>query len=304
MFTRTRVVGSGLGASPAPGLTRDFPGLTPEPGRLQGPRPGLEVAPQSPARESRGLQSQRVPGAYTMIVPNENRRNQIKRIAEQELESLEKWKEQHRAKPVNLAPRRLGGSQSEAEVRQKQQLQLMQSKYQQKLKREESVRIKKEAEEAEMQKMKAIQREKSNKLEEKKRLQENLRREAFREHRQYKTAEFLSRLAAELPDRSTHQIALHDPQSSTWARSRAYKDSLKEEENKKLQKMKEEQHQKSELLEFKRQQQEEERTKTHQAEHRRVNNVFLDRLQGKSQPGGFEHFGGHWNTNSGNSWDV
>ncbi|XP_059233750.1 epithelial-stromal interaction protein 1 isoform X2 [Mustela nigripes] len=304
MFTRTRVVGSGLGASPAPRLTRDLPGRPPEPGRLQGPRPSLEVAPQSPARESRGLQSQRVPGAYTMIVPNENRRNQIKRIAEQELESLEKWKEQHRAKPVNLAPRRLGGSQSEAEVRQKQQLQLRQSKYQQKLKREESVRIKKEAEEAEMQKMKAIQREKSNKLEEKKRLQENLRREAFREHRQYKTAEFLSRLAAELPDRSTHQIALHDPQSSTWARSRAYKDSLKEEENKKLQKMKEEQHQKSELLEFKRQQQEEERTKTHQAEHRRVNNVFLDRLQGKSQPGGFEHFGGHWNTNSGNSWDV
>ncbi|XP_047579487.1 epithelial-stromal interaction protein 1 isoform X1 [Lutra lutra] len=303
MFTRTRVVGSGLGASPAPGLTRDLPGRPPEPGRLQGPRPGLEVAPQSPARESRGLQSQRVPGAYTMIVPNENRRNQIKRIAEKELESLEKWKEQHRAKPVNLAPRQLGGSQSEAEVRQKQQLQLMQSKYQQKLKREESVRIKKEAEEAKMQKMKAIQREKSNKLEEKKRLQENLRRETFREHRQYKTAEFLSRLAAELPDRSTHQIA-HDPQSSTWARSRAYKDSLKEEENKKLQKMKEEQHQKSELLEFKRQQQEEERTKTHQAEHRRVNNVFLDRLQGKSQPGGFEHFGGHWNTNSGNSWDV
>ncbi|XP_032729850.1 epithelial-stromal interaction protein 1 isoform X1 [Lontra canadensis] len=304
MFTGTRVVGSGLGASPAPGLTRDLPGRPPEPGRLQGPRPGLEVAPQSPARESRGLQSQRVPGAYTMIVPNENRRNQIKRIAEKELESLEKWKEQHRAKPVNLAPLRLGGSQSEAEVRQKQQLQLMQSKYQQKLKREESVRIKKEAEEAKMQKMKAIQREKSNKLEEKKRLQENLRREEFREHRQYKTAEFLSRLATELPDRSTHQIALHDPQSSTWARSQAYKDSLKEEENKKLQKMKEEQHQKSEFLEFKQQQQEEERTKTHQAEHRRVNNVFLDRLQGKSQPGGLEHFGGHWNTNSGNSWDV
>nr|XP_035946920.1 epithelial-stromal interaction protein 1 isoform X6 [Halichoerus grypus] len=112
------------------------------------------------------------------------------------------------------------------------------------LKREESVRIRKEAEEAKMQKMKAIQREKSNKLEEKKKLQESLRREAFREHRQYKTAEFLSRLEAELPDRSTRQIALRDPQSSTWARSQAYKDSLKEEENKKLQKKKEEQHQK------------------------------------------------------------
>lgn len=244
------------------------------------------------------------PGAYTMIAPNENRRSQIQRIAEQELKNLEKWKEQHRAKPVNLVPRRLGGSQSEAEVRQKQQLQLMQSKYQRKLKREESVRIKKEAEEAQIQKMKAIQREKSNKLEEKKRFQENLRREAFREHHQYKTAEFLSRLDTELPDRSTRPVAFPDPPSSTWARSRAYKDSLKEEENKKLQKMKEEQHQKSELLEFNQQQQEEARTRIHQAEHRRVNNVFLDRLQGKSQPGGLEHFGGHWNMSSGNSWDV
>ncbi|XP_077711678.1 epithelial-stromal interaction protein 1 isoform X7 [Canis aureus] len=219
-----------------------------EPGPQQGPRPGVEGAPRSPAEDSPGPAARRPPGAYTMIAPNENRRSQIQRIAEQELKNLEKWKEQHRAKPVNLVPRRLGGSQSEAEVRQKQQLQVMQSKYQQKLKREESVRIKKEAEEAQIQKMKAIQREK--------------------------------------------------------ARSWAYKDSLKEEENKKLQKMKEEQHQKSELLEFNQQQQEEARTKIHQAEHRRVNNVFLDRLQGKSQPGGLEHFGGHWNMNSGNSWDV
>nr|XP_019605378.1 PREDICTED: epithelial-stromal interaction protein 1 isoform X4 [Rhinolophus sinicus] len=179
----------------------------------------------------------------------------------------------------------------------------MQSKYQQKLKREEAVRLKKEAEEAEIQKMKAIQREKSNKLEEKKRLQENLRREAFREHQQLKTAEFLSRLETERPNRSTCQFPPRDPHSSTWARNQAYKDSLKEEENRKLQKMKEEQHQKSELLEFKRQQQEEKRTNTLQAEQRRVNNAFLDRLQG-SQPGGLENFGGDWNMNSGNSWDM
>uniref|UniRef100_A0ABI7XXT4 Epithelial stromal interaction 1 n=1 Tax=Felis catus TaxID=9685 RepID=A0ABI7XXT4_FELCA len=285
MFTRTRVVGSGLGAPPAPRPAREPPGRPREPGQLQGPRPGSQATPQSPSQESPRLAGQRCTGAYTLITPNENRRNQIQRIAEKELENLEKWREQQRAKPVTLAPRRLGGSQSEAEVRQKQQLQLMQSKYQQK----------------------------SNKLEEKKRLQENLRREAFREHQQYKTAEFLSRLDTESPDRSTCQKALHDSQSSTWklpvlpgnptsARSWAYKDSLKEEENKKLQKMKEEQRQKSELLEFNRQQQEEERTRTHQAEHKRVNNAFLDRLQGKSQPGGFEHFGGHWNMNSGNSW--
>ncbi|ELK10032.1 Epithelial-stromal interaction protein 1 [Pteropus alecto] len=84
------------------------------------------------------------------------------------------------------------------------------------------------------------------------------------------------------------------------ARSQAYRDSLREEENRKLQKMKEEQHQKSELLELKRQQQEEERTKTQQAEHRRahsakalfqalrvgVNKAEKSQTMWKLQPGG------------------
>ncbi|XP_069323317.1 epithelial-stromal interaction protein 1 isoform X2 [Eulemur rufifrons] len=304
MYTRSRVLGSGLGASSSSRPGQDPHGQRGGLGPLPGQRPGLEAAPEGPSRESTEHAGHRRTGAYTLIAPNESRRNQIQRIAAQELANLERWKEQNRAKPVHLVPRRLGGSQSEAEVRQKQQLQLVQSKYQQKIKREESIRIKKEAEEAELQKMKAIQREKSNKLEEKRRLQENLRREAFREHQQYKTAEFLSRLSTELPNRSACPPARPDPRSSTWARSWAYKNSLKEEENQKLQKMKDEQHQKSELLELKRQQQEEERAKIHQTEHRRVNNAFLDRLQGKSQPGGLEQSRGYWNMNSGNSWGI
>lgn len=293
-----------LGAVPAPRQTGGPSMRRREPDPLPGTPQVLEATPETRSQDGPGHEGQRLTGAYTLIAPNENRRKQIQMIAEKELENLEKWKEQHRVKPVNLAPTRLGGSQSEAEVRQKQQLQLKQSKYQQKLKREESVRIKKEAEEVEIQKMKAIQREKSKKLEEKKRLQENIRREAFREHQQYKTAEFLNRLETELPNRSTYQTACQNLQSSAWARRQAYKDSIKEEENKKLQKMKEEQHQKSEFLEFKRQQQEEERIRTQQDEHRRVNNAFLDRLQGRSQPGGLEHFGGYWNMNGGNSWDI
>ncbi|XP_054442353.1 epithelial-stromal interaction protein 1 [Pteronotus mesoamericanus] len=304
MYSRSTLLGSGLGSSSASRPARDPSGQRRELDPLQSPGQSLEKTSESPSREGLEHAGQRLVGAYTLIAPNENRRNQIQRIAEKELENLAKWKEQQRAKPVHLVPRRLGGSESEAEVRQKQQLQLMQSKYQQKLKREEAIRIKKEAEEAEIQKMKAIQRQKSEKLEEKKRLQENLRREAFREHQHYKTAEFLSRLETESPSRSTCQAARHDPPSSAWARSQAYKYSLREEENKKLQKMKEEQHQKSELLEFKRQQQEEERTRTHQAEHRRVNNAFLDRLQVKSQPGGLEHFRSSWTMNSGNSSDI
>ncbi|XP_053521421.1 epithelial-stromal interaction protein 1 isoform X2 [Artibeus jamaicensis] len=331
MYTRSRLLGSGLGSSSSSRPAQDASGQHREGDQLQGPRQSLEATSESPSRERLEHTGQRLSsvdwmmpmytrervGAYTLIAPNENRRSQIQRIAEKELENLAKWKEQHRAKPVHLMPVRLGGSKSEAEVRQKQQLQLMQSKYQQKLKKEEAVRIKKEAEEAEIQKMKAIQREKSEKLEVKKRFQENLRRETFREHQQYKTAEFLSRLETEWPNRSICQTAHHNPQSSPWrqndgyrerfdgcqmgvgcegmgkeAKSQVYKDSLKEEENRKLQKMKEEQHQKSELLEFKQQQQEKERTRNHQAAHRRVNNAFLDRLQGKSQPGGLEHFGG------------
>ncbi|KAM4860284.1 epithelial-stromal interaction protein 1 isoform 2-T2 [Thomomys bottae] len=273
MYTRSRVIGTkNSSSSISPHPSQQLRGLGP----LQSQRQGLERVPQGPALKSSEHAGQRSTNAYTLIAPNENRRQQIQRIAEQELANLEKWKQQNRPKPIHLVPRRLGGNQSEYEVRKKQQLQLMQSKYQQKLKREESLRIKKEAEEAELQKMKAIQREKSNKLEEKKRLQETLRRERLRDHHQYKTAEFLSGLDTELPNRRTCQTTFHDPQSSTW----------------------------NKLLEPKRQQQEEERAKIHQTEHRRVNNAFLDRLQGSSQPGGHGQSGGYCNMNSANSWDI
>ncbi|XP_010635383.1 epithelial-stromal interaction protein 1 [Fukomys damarensis] len=273
MYVRSTVVG----ARPGPSLASRDPGVRGGELRpLRSQKQGLEAAPQGLARASLGSPDQRSTGAYTLIAPNETRRQQIQRIAEQELASLEKWKEQNRAKPIYHLPRQLGGSQSEFEVRQRQQLQLIQSKYQQKLKREESIRLKKEAEEAELQKMKAIQREKSNKLEEKKLIQEKLRREALRKHPQYKTPEFLSRLDRELPHRSASPFALHDPQSSTW----------------------------NKLPEPSRQPHEEERAKIHQSEHKRVNNAFLDQFQGKSQPGGLEWSGGDWNTNTGNSWGI
>ncbi|XP_045143078.1 epithelial-stromal interaction protein 1 isoform X2 [Echinops telfairi] len=304
MYTHSKVVGSRLGATPAPRPDPDPSARRQELDPLRAQKLGSEA--ENPWRESSKFTGQgpQHTGAYTLITPNETRRRKLQRIAEKELKDLEEWKEQNRAKPLNLVPRRLGGSQSEAEVRQKQQLQLMQSKYQQKLKREESVRLKKAAEEADIQKMKAIQREKSNKLEEKKSLQDKLRRDAFREHHQYKTAEFLSQLDTEFPNRSAWPIAPRDPQPSTWARSQAYKDSLKEEESRNLQKMKAEQRRKSELLELKRQQQEEERAQSQHTEHRRVNNAFLDRLQGASRPGGLEQSGGYWNMNRGNSWGM
>ncbi|XP_054695547.1 epithelial-stromal interaction protein 1 isoform X2 [Grus americana] len=98
---------------------------------------------------------------YVLITPNETRRNQLQQIAKKELDDLERWKEEHRPGPIKLAPQRLGGKESEAQARQKQQMMLIQSKYQQKHKREEYVNAKKAAEEAKILKQKAIQREKT-----------------------------------------------------------------------------------------------------------------------------------------------
>ncbi|XP_059129281.1 epithelial-stromal interaction protein 1 isoform X1 [Peromyscus eremicus] len=315
MYTRSRVVGPGLGTSSS---SRDHTGdgQHKELHQQQSRRQSLErPAPKDPMMERQGRADQGSTGTYTLIAPNASRRQKIQRIAEQELADLERWKQQNRAKPVHLVPQRLGGSQSESEVRQKQQLQQMRSKYQQKLKRDESLRIRREAEEAELQQMKAVQREKSNKLEEKRQLQESLRRDAFREHHQHKTAEFLSRLDTDRRKRTACQTAPHASQSSvwklpvlprdpSWASSQTHKDSLRKEDNQKSQKMRDGQHQKSKLLETKGQHQEEERAQILQAEHWRVNNAFLDRLQGKSQPGGLEQSGGCWNMNSTNSWGV
>ncbi|XP_010072513.1 PREDICTED: epithelial-stromal interaction protein 1-like, partial [Pterocles gutturalis] len=97
---------------------------------------------------------------YVLITPNETRRNQLQQIAKKELDDLERWKEEHRPGPIKLVPQRLGGKESEAQARTKQQMMLMQSKYQQKHKREKYVEAKKATEKAEILKKKAIQREK------------------------------------------------------------------------------------------------------------------------------------------------
>ncbi|XP_078503622.1 epithelial-stromal interaction protein 1-like [Lissotriton helveticus] len=131
---------------------------------------------------------------YHIMHPNEERRNKVQAIAIKEMEDLEQNKEAHRPGPINLGPRRLGGNVSEYEAREQQQLGLCQSKYQQQMKREEYKRKQKEAEDAEIQKMKAVQREKANQLEEKRRQQEKERRDTFEDDRHHINNAFLERL--------------------------------------------------------------------------------------------------------------
>ncbi|NXL96054.1 ESIP1 protein, partial [Alectura lathami] len=235
--------------------------------------------------------------SYVMITPNETRRNQLQQNAKKELDDLERWREEHRPGPIKLIPQRLGGKESEAQARQKQQMMLMQSKYQQKHKREDYVKARKAAEEAEILRKKAIQREKAERLEVKKRQQEMQRREILLEDQLYKTNELLNRLDLGLPKNDSCQIANRGPESTAWARSRTYKQALRENENRRLEEMKQEQRRKAQLMELKQKQEEEAGTRARQDEQRsyfqslfifdsilRVNNAFLDRLQNRTQP--------------------
>ncbi|XP_036612958.1 epithelial-stromal interaction protein 1 [Trichosurus vulpecula] len=306
MSSRTRVSLSQPSlSSPA---AWDSAGRRPELGLPQRPRLGPGASHEDHSLESSrpGHRTQEHMAGFTVIAPDQIRRDKIMRVAKKELEDLEKWKQQQQSKPIHTKPNKLGGNQSEADARKKQQCQLLQSKYQQKLKREECLRTKKEEEEAKLQAIKAIQREKSNKLEEKRRLQEEQRREAFSDQRPCKSSEFLSSPEPKAPTRSSRQTSFPGMQYTTWrlpaltkdhnlAKSQVLKNTLKEQENQKLHKMKDEQYKKGELLELKRQGQEEERTKAHRREQRRVNNAFLDRIQGKSQPSGLHQFGGFGN---------
>ncbi|XP_056352046.1 epithelial-stromal interaction protein 1 isoform X3 [Oenanthe melanoleuca] len=158
-------------------------------------------------------------------------------------------------------------------------------------KREEYVKARKAAEEAEILKKKAIQREKAERLEVKKRQEEMQRREMLLEDQKYKTNELLNRLDVGLPKSDSCQIANPGPESTAWERSHAYKQALREDENRQLEEMKQEQRRKAELMAFKEKQEEETRTRELKNEQRRVNNAFLDRLQNKTQPDDIYHPG-------------
>ncbi|NWU93545.1 ESIP1 protein, partial [Upupa epops] len=205
---------------------------------------------------------------YVLITPNPTRRSQLQQNAKKELDDLERWKEEHRPGPIRLAPQRLGGKEPEAQARQNQQMMLVQSKHQHKHKREEYVKARKAAEEAEIQQRKAVQREKAERLEAKRRQQEMQRREMFLEDQCDKPDELLSRLDLALPRNGSSQTATRRPEAAAWRKSHGYKQALWEDENRRLEEMKQEQRRKAELMASKQRQEEEARTRALRAEHR------------------------------------
>ncbi|XP_043104408.1 epithelial-stromal interaction protein 1 isoform X2 [Puntigrus tetrazona] len=217
---------------------------------------------------------------YTKIPPDESRRSKLQRIAQKEEEDLRRWREENRSGPIQLAPERLGGAVSLAEVRQRQQAESRQSKLRKKLQKEEMDKKKRQAEEEENERMKALQREKATKLEMRKKQEDVQRKKLYQHDKQMKTEEFLQRF--ERSSSSVSMAASSSIPASSWTKSHEYREARREEENADLLKKKEEQRRKAEILEEKQKQQEEDRKRQTEADHRRVNMAFLDRLEGSS----------------------
>ncbi|KAK9969726.1 hypothetical protein ABG768_027876 [Culter alburnus] len=217
---------------------------------------------------------------FTRIPPNESRRSKLQRIAQKEEEDLRKWKEENRPGPIHLPPEQLGGAVSLEEVRQRQQMEARQSKLKKKLMKEEMDRKKRQADEEEIEKMKVIQREKANKLKMRTKQEEEQRKERYQHDKQKKTEEFLQRF-----ERSSSTVSMASSNTipaSSWGKCHEYRDSRREEENAALLQMKEEQRRKTDILEEKQKQQEEDRKRRAEADHRRVNSAFLDRLEARN----------------------
>ncbi|XP_035379773.1 epithelial-stromal interaction protein 1 isoform X2 [Electrophorus electricus] len=202
---------------------------------------------------------------YSTVPPNESRRSRMLRIAQKELEDLDRWQDEHRPGPIHLAPEKLGGGVPLAEVRQKQQVDANRAKLQKKLKKEEMNKRARQEEEEKNQKMKAVQREKANRLEMKKKQQEEERREQYQADLQRRKEEFLQRFER---SSSVPMATSNSKPTSSWARGHKHREGT--EELAALQRKKDDQRRKGEILEEKQSQQEDTRERQMESERLRL----------------------------------
>ncbi|XP_068558675.1 epithelial-stromal interaction protein 1 isoform X2 [Cebidichthys violaceus] len=188
---------------------------------------------------------------YTVITPNESKRNKLLRIGQKEVEDLQRWKEANRVPSVHVNPEKLGGRATLAGAREKQQTDSRCSKLQKRLKKEELDRKKRQEEEEENQKKKDIQREKAERLEERRRQEEQRRREQHSEDRARKTESFVQKF-----ERTTL-----GPLASSSAAHTSFRSGAVERK------------QREDLI----------GVRDKQQEHRRVNQAFLNNLEARSR---------------------
>ncbi|XP_037345303.2 epithelial-stromal interaction protein 1 [Pungitius pungitius] len=149
-------------------------------------------APEGGTPAATGTQPQHS-GGFTVIPPNESTRDKLRRIAQKEEEDLQRWKEANRVTYVHADPEKLGGAATLAATREMQHADLRFSTVQKRLKKQELDRRRRQEEEAENQRRKDIQREKAERLEERKRQEEQRRREQHGPDHARATERFLQR---------------------------------------------------------------------------------------------------------------
>ncbi|XP_051259286.1 epithelial-stromal interaction protein 1 [Dicentrarchus labrax] len=220
--------------------------------------PATEQTADNPHRDApeggRAAATDRQPqysGGFTVIPPNESRRNKIKSMAKKEEEDLERWKEANRPQPVHLNPERLGGNVTLAEARQRQLTDLRCSKLEKKLRKEDLDKRRRQEEEEELQRKKAQQRQLAERQEERRRQEEQRRRELHKQDHLRTTETFLQRFERRAPGPPASGSATH-----TSSRSEALAGKQREESKS---------------------------VREVQLEHKRVNSAFLDKLVGRGR---------------------
>ncbi|XP_040057501.2 epithelial-stromal interaction protein 1 isoform X1 [Gasterosteus aculeatus] len=212
--------------------------------------PGGELTPESPNGDApdsgnppaTGRQPQ-YSGGFTVIPPNESLRDKLRRNAQKEEEELQRWKEANRVTYVHADPEKLGGAATLAATREMQHTDLRCSKLQKRLKKEELDKRRRQEEEEENQRKKDIQREKAERLEARRRQEEQRRREQLSQDRARKTESFLQRFERAAPCPPASGGAAQTPHKAVEIKPKCERDV--------------------------------------QQEHRRVNQAFLDSLEGR-----------------------
>ncbi|CAL9690469.1 unnamed protein product [Knipowitschia caucasica] len=121
---------------------------------------------------------------YTVIRPNETRRNDLTMVAQSEVERLKALREAQRSAPVHIDPQRVGGNGTMAEAREQQFRKQRSLKSQKRLKMEEEKKRKKEEEERENQIVKDKAREQAEKQAQKREKEDISRKKKFDPDRQ------------------------------------------------------------------------------------------------------------------------
>uniref|UniRef100_A0A8D3AIA3 Epithelial stromal interaction 1 n=1 Tax=Scophthalmus maximus TaxID=52904 RepID=A0A8D3AIA3_SCOMX len=186
-------------------------------------------------------------GGYTVIPPNEFRRSKLIRMAQEEEEARQRWKETHRVPYVQPISERLGGDVTLAEARDKQLRDQQRSRVQKKMKQDELDKTRRQEEEAELQKKKDEQRRKAERLVAREHQDQQRRRQQLEPDYLRTSDRFLQSLERRAPDPRASSAASHTSSTSEVVPSQ-------------------------------------QREKV-QLDHKRVNSAFLDNLEGRGGGG-------------------